>query len=82
MLPKSHRCAKSVVPIQQHFETLVGPGQVERVIHTKMIVTDEVLASAVNLLIARGAYRAAARLYPEDLIELRQGVRIIERNKS
>jgi hypothetical protein len=39
-------------------------------------------SSAVNLLIARGAYRAAARLYPEDSIELRQGVRIIERNKS
>jgi hypothetical protein len=31
---------------------------------------DEVLARAVNLLIARGAYREAARLYPDDLIEL------------
>jgi hypothetical protein len=75
------RCAKSVVPIQQHFETLVGPRQVERVIHTNMIVTDEVLASAVNLLIARGAYRAAARLYPEDLIELRHRARLIEKSK-
>jgi hypothetical protein len=30
-------------------------------------------SQAVNLLIARAAYREAARLYPEDLIELRQG---------
>jgi hypothetical protein len=29
--------------------------------------TDDVLARSVNMLIARGAYRAAARLYPEDL---------------
>jgi hypothetical protein len=36
---------------------------------------DEPLAQAVNLLIARGAYREAARLYPEDLIELRQRAR-------
>jgi hypothetical protein len=36
---------------------------------------DEVLARAVNLLIARGAYRETARLYPDDLIELRQGAR-------
>jgi hypothetical protein len=42
---------------------------------------DEVLARAVNLLIARHAYREAARLYPEDLIELRQGARIIEKSK-
>jgi hypothetical protein len=34
-----------------------------------------------NLLIARGAYREAARMYPEDLIELRQGARIIEKSK-
>jgi hypothetical protein len=37
---------------------------------------DEVLARAVNLLIARGAYRAAARMYPENLIGLRQGARV------
>jgi hypothetical protein len=43
--------------------------------------TDDVLARAMNLLIARGAYREAARLYPEDLIELRQGARIIERSR-
>jgi hypothetical protein len=42
---------------------------------------DEILARAVNLLIARHAYREAARLYPEDLIELRQGARIIEKSK-
>jgi hypothetical protein len=33
--------------------------------------TDEVLARVVNMLIARCAYRKAARMYPEDLIELR-----------
>jgi hypothetical protein len=42
---------------------------------------DEVLARAVNLLIARHAYREAARLYLEDLIELRQGARVIEKSK-
>jgi hypothetical protein len=31
---------------------------------------------------SRGLSGCRARLYPEDLIELRQGVRIIERNKS
>jgi hypothetical protein len=35
--------------------------------------TDEVLARAMNLVIARGAYREAARLYPEDLIEIAAG---------
>jgi hypothetical protein len=35
----------------------------------------------MNLLIARGAYREAARMYPDELIELRQGARIIERSK-
>jgi hypothetical protein len=43
--------------------------------------TDEVLVRAMNLLIARGAYREAARLYPEDLIEPRQGARIVEKSK-
>jgi hypothetical protein len=32
---------------------------------------DEVLARGMNQLIARAAYREAARMYPEDLIELR-----------
>jgi hypothetical protein len=43
--------------------------------------TDEVLARTVNLPIALGAYHVAVRLYPEDLIELRQGARVIERSK-
>jgi hypothetical protein len=43
--------------------------------------TDEVLARAVNLLIARGAYREAARMYPDELLQLRQGARIIEKSK-
>jgi hypothetical protein len=43
--------------------------------------TDEVLARAMNLLVARAAYREAARLYPEDLIELRQGARVIEKSR-
>jgi len=34
-----------------------------------------VLARAINLLVARGSYREATRIYPEDLIELRQGAR-------
>jgi hypothetical protein len=39
--------------------------------------TDEVLARAVNLLIAHGVYREAARMYPEDLIELHKGARML-----
>jgi hypothetical protein len=35
--------------------------------------TDEALARAVNLLIARAAYREAAKMYPEDLIEIAAG---------
>jgi hypothetical protein len=31
--------------------------------------------------IARGAYQAAAKMYPDDLIELRQGARIVEKSK-
>jgi|Tabmets5t2r1_1033131.scaffolds.fasta_scaffold629499_2 hypothetical protein len=31
---------------------------------------DELPALAVDLIIALGAYRAAAEMYPEDLIEL------------
>jgi hypothetical protein len=36
---------------------------------------DDELAGVSNLLIARGAYRVAGRLYPDELIELRQGAR-------
>jgi hypothetical protein len=42
---------------------------------------DETLARCTNLPIAEAAYRAAARMYPEDLIELRQGARVIERSR-
>jgi hypothetical protein len=42
---------------------------------------DELLAQAVDLIIALGAYRAAAEMYPEDLIELRAGGRVVERSK-
>jgi hypothetical protein len=42
---------------------------------------DDVLAGAMNLLIARGAYREAARMYPDELIELRQGARVIEKSR-
>jgi hypothetical protein len=43
--------------------------------------TDDVLTRAMNLLIARGAYHVAACLYPDELVELRQGARGIERSK-
>jgi hypothetical protein len=39
--------------------------------------TDDVLARPSICLIARGAYREAVRMYAEDLIELRQGARVI-----
>jgi hypothetical protein len=42
---------------------------------------DELLAQAVSLFIARGAYRAAVPMYPDDLIELRQGAHVIEKSK-
>jgi hypothetical protein len=34
---------------------------------------DETLARCTNLPIAQAGYQAAAKMYPEDLIELRQG---------
>jgi hypothetical protein len=43
--------------------------------------TYEVLSRCVNLTIARGAYREAARMYPEDKILLCQGTRVIERSR-
>jgi hypothetical protein len=42
---------------------------------------DEVLARIGNLLIARGAYREAARLFPEDKILPCQGKRVIEKSR-
>jgi hypothetical protein len=44
--------------------------------------TDEFQARAMNLLVARGAYQAAAKMNPDELIELRQGARIIEKSWS
>jgi hypothetical protein len=40
-----------------------------------------VLACAVNLLIARHAYREAAPIYPDDRIGLRRGAPVVERSK-
>ena len=41
---------------------------------------DEVLAGAANLLIGRAAFETAKRMYPQDLIEYRQGAQVIERS--
>jgi hypothetical protein len=42
---------------------------------------DEVIARAANLLVGRAAYETAARLYPKDRIDYRDGARIIARSK-
>jgi hypothetical protein len=42
---------------------------------------NEVLARIGNLLIARGAYREVARLFPEDKILPCQGKRVIEKSR-
>jgi hypothetical protein len=42
---------------------------------------DETLARCTNLPIAQATYQAGAKMYPQDLIELRQGVRIVEKSK-
>ena len=41
---------------------------------------DEVLARATNLLLGRAAYETAVRLYPRDLIQYRDGARIIAKS--
>jgi hypothetical protein len=41
---------------------------------------DEVLARANNLIVGRAAYEAAARLYPRDTIQDRDGARMIARS--
>jgi hypothetical protein len=43
--------------------------------------TYEVLARAANLMIARGAYREAARMYPDDRILFCEGTQVIEKSK-
>jgi hypothetical protein len=35
----------------------------------------------IRMMIARGAYQVAARVYPEDLIEVRHRARVIEKSK-
>lgn len=42
---------------------------------------DELLALAVNLKVARAAYQAAAKEYPDDVIVLKQGLRVIEQSE-
>ena len=43
---------------------------------------DETLARCTNLPIAQAAYGTAARMYPDELIELRQGARVIEKSRA
>ena len=43
---------------------------------------DEVIALAANQLVGRAAYETAARMYPRERIEMRQGARIIEKSKE
>ena len=43
---------------------------------------DEPIAYAANLLVGRAAYETAVRMYPRDLIQMRQGARIIEKSKE
>jgi hypothetical protein len=38
---------------------------------------DELVATANNFLIARGAYDTAVSLWPKAVIELRQGARVV-----
>jgi hypothetical protein len=46
-----------------------------RVIRTNS--EDEVIARAANLIVGRAAYETAVRLYPKDLIQYREGARVI-----
>jgi hypothetical protein len=43
---------------------------------------DEPIAYAANLLVGRAAYETATRMYPRDLIQMRQGARIIEKSRQ
>jgi hypothetical protein len=43
---------------------------------------DEVIARAANLLVGRAAYETAIRMYPRDLIHMRQGARVIEKSRE
>jgi hypothetical protein len=72
--------------VTEHFLRCPGCGNLVYIDHefpfrvTRNDGTD-VLAHATKLLIARGAYREAADMYPEDAIELREGAQVIERSK-
>jgi hypothetical protein len=41
---------------------------------------DEVIARTNNLIVGRAAYETAVRLYPKDVIQYRDGARIIARS--
>jgi hypothetical protein len=41
---------------------------------------DEPLAAANNLLVARAAFQKCAELYPANLIELKHGIRVIDKS--
>jgi hypothetical protein len=43
---------------------------------------DEIIARANNLIVGRAAYETAVRLYPGDVIQYRDGARIIARSES
>ena len=42
---------------------------------------DEVIARANNLIVGRAAHETAVRLYPRDVIQYREGARIIARSE-
>jgi hypothetical protein len=43
---------------------------------------EEIIAHAGNLLVGRAAYETAARMYPRDRIEYREGALVMARNYS
>ena len=52
-----------------------------RVVREVMGERDDLLALAANLKIARSAYQAAVAEFPQDVILLKQGIRVIEQSK-
>jgi hypothetical protein len=42
---------------------------------------DEIIARANSLIVGRAAYETAVRLYPTDVIQYRDGARIIARSE-
>jgi len=44
--------------------------------------TPQLLALAVNVLVARGAFEAAVKMYPGEKIEVRQGARVVARGRA